>query len=238
MAQATIIDFLEVDVYQQDYKVLEQAEFSIQSGDFCYIIGKVGSGKTTLIKTINAEIQPSNGSVRVAGYDLHSIQEKDIPYLRRKLGIVFQDFRLLTDRSIYDNLEFVLQATGWRSKKDIKNRINEVLRLVNLTEHAQKMPHELSGGEQQKSVIARAILNEPEIILADEPTGNLDPDTSDEIMNLLMDLNKNGKTILMVTHNYSLMKKYPHKALRIKDKHITEENMLEEAIDFTDLHFF
>ncbi len=237
MAQSTIIDFLEVDVYQQDYKVLEQVEFSIQAGEFYYIIGKVGSGKTTLIKTINAEISLSSGRASVAGYKLDDLQERDVPYLRRKLGVVFQDFKLLTDRSIYDNLEFVLQATGWRSKKDIKNRINEVLALVDLKSHVNKFPHELSGGEQQKSVIARAILNEPEIILADEPTGNLDPDTSEEIMNLLFGLNKNGKTILMVTHNYSLMKKYPHKALRIKDKHITEENMLEEIIDFTDLQF-
>ncbi|MCK5537320.1 MAG: ATP-binding cassette domain-containing protein [Bacteroidales bacterium] len=237
MAQSTIIDFLEVDVYQQDYKVLEQVEFSIQAGEFYYIIGKVGSGKTTLIKTINAEISLSGGRASVAGYKLDDLQERDVPYLRRKLGVVFQDFKLLTDRSIYDNLEFVLQATGWRSKKDIKNRINEVLALVDLKSHVNKFPHELSGGEQQKSVIARAILNEPEIILADEPTGNLDPDTSEEIMNLLFGLNKNGKTILMVTHNYSLMKKYPHKALRIKDKHITEENMLEEIIDFTDLQF-
>jgi cell division transport system ATP-binding protein len=237
MNNSTIIDFLEAEIYQQNYKVLENADFSIESGQFYYIIGKVGSGKTTLIKTINAEIPLTRGTAHVAGYDLHKMDEKDIPYLRRKLGVVFQDFKLLTDRSIYDNLEFVLQATGWRSKKDIRNRIHEVLGLVNLKEHINKFPHELSGGEQQKSVIARAILNEPEIILADEPTGNLDPETSEEIMQLLFNLNKNGKTVLMVTHNYSIMKKYPHKALHIKDKIVYTENLQEETIDISDLNF-
>ncbi len=229
------INFIEASVYQQDYKILESVDFSILPGEFYYLIGKVGSGKTSLIKTINAEIPLDSGKAEVAGYSLHDLDERDIPYLRRKLGVVFQDFQLLTDRSIYDNLSFVLQATGWTSKKNIKTRIDEVLALVEMKEHIDKFPHELSGGEKQKCVLARAILNEPEIILADEPTGNLDPETADEIMSLLINLNKNGKTIIMVTHNYTLMKKYPAKALHIKNKHIFEENMLEEVIDFSEL---
>ena len=231
----SIINFVDVSINQKSYNVLDNVNFGVLAGDFYYLIGKVGSGKTTLIKTLNAEIPLVSGQAEIAGYKLHDLDERDIPYLRRKLGIVFQDFQLLTDRSIYDNLAFVLQATGWTSKKNIKNRIYEVLKLVGLKEHAQKMPHELSGGEQQKSVLARAILNEPEIILADEPTGNLDPDTANEIMQLLLNLNKNGKTIILVTHNYSLMKQYPAKALHIKNKMIYEENMQEEIIDFSDI---
>ncbi len=230
-----VINFIDVSLYRKSYKVLENVNFSILPGEFYYLIGKVGSGKTTLIKSMNAEIPIYEGQAEIAGYKLHDLNENDIPYLRRKIGVVFQDFQLLTDRTLYANLEFVLRATGWSSKKNIKERINETLKLVGLKDLSQKKPHELSGGEQQKGVLARAIVNEPEIILADEPTGNLDPNTADEIMNILFNLNRNGKTVIMVTHNYSLMKKFPAKALHIENGTVNEENMMNDLIDFSQI---
>jgi len=182
-----------------------------------YLIGKTGSGKSSLLKILYGEIKIKDGTGEVAGMDILNIKEKNIPFLRRKLGVVFQDFKLLPDRSIEKNLEFVLKATDWSDKKKISNRISKVLEKVKLSETLKKFPHELSGGEQQRIAIARAILNDPELILADEPTGNLDPATSAEIMEVLKDINNNGTTILIATHDYDIISKFPAKTLRIED---------------------
>src|SRR3972149_1855788 len=191
MGLDTIIEISEASIFQQDYLVLTDVNITVNKGEFVYLIGKVGSGKTSLIKTINAEIPLKKGEGKVVGFDLTKIKIKQVPYLRRKLGIVFQDFKLLIDRTVYDNLLFVLKSTGWKNKTEISKRIEDVLEKVGLGYKGYKMPHELSGGEQQRVVIARALLNDPEIILADEPTGNLDPETSDIIMNLLIEIQKN-----------------------------------------------
>lgn len=216
------IEFNNVSISIKDHLVLSDVNFSIEKGEFVYVIGKVGSGKTTLIKTMNAEIPLKEGTAMVAGYDLGSIKTKEIPYLRRKLGIVFQDFQLLIDRNVYENLNFVLKATGWKNKDEISTRIGEVLDKVDLSYKGYKMPHQLSGGEQQRIVIARALLNDPEIILADEPTGNLDPQASEDIMNILLDIRKNGRTVIMATHNYSLLEKFPARILKCEEGKIEE----------------
>ena len=187
-----------------------------------YLIGKVGSGKSTLIKSMYCEIPIENGDATVFGYDLHSIRRKDVPMLRRKIGIVFQDFQLLTDRSVYDNLLFVLRATGWRDKREIDERIETVLKKVGMSNKSYKMPHELSGGEQQRIVIARALLNDPLLILADEPTGNLDPETGDQIISLLSSISKSGTAILMATHNISLVEEFPGRILKCEAKKIID----------------
>jgi cell division transport system ATP-binding protein len=189
----------------------------MRNGEFMYLIGKTGSGKSSLLKILYGEIKIKDGTGEVAGMDILNIKEKNIPFLRRKLGVVFQDFKLLPDRSIEKNLEFVLKATDWSDKKKISNRISKVLEKVKLSETLKKFPHELSGGEQQRIAIARAILNDPELILADEPTGNLDPATSAEIMEVLKDINNNGTTILIATHDYDIISKFPAKTLRIED---------------------
>jgi len=188
-----IIEFTGCEIWQQDHLVLTDVNFRIDKGEFIYLVGRVGSGKTSLIKTINAQAPLRHGEAHVAGFNLSKLKEREIPLLRRKLGIVFQDFQLLTDRNVYDNLEFVLKATGWKDKKSIDIRILEVLEKVGLSLKSYKMPHQLSGGEQQRVVIGRALLNNPEIILADEPTGNLDPDTSEGILNLLKEISKAGR---------------------------------------------
>jgi cell division transport system ATP-binding protein len=185
----------------------------ISKGDFLYLIGKTGSGKSSLLKTIYAELPVQNGSALVAGFDLHQLRRRDIPFLRRKLGIVFQDFQLLMDRSVNENILFVMRATGWKDKKEMNKRLLEVLAKVNLGNKGNKMPHQLSGGEQQRVAIARALINDPEVILADEPTGNLDPESSEGIVSLLMDISKTGRAVIVATHNYTFFNKYPARTL-------------------------
>jgi len=213
----TIIRFENADIFIQDHLVLSDVDFKVDKGEFIFLIGKVGSGKTSLIKTINAEHPLLKGEGYVSEFSLHDLKLKDVPFLRRKLGIVFQDFQLLTDRTITENLLFVLKATGWKNKTETDKRIGEVLERVGLSTKGYKMPHQLSGGEQQRVVIARALLNDPEIILADEPTGNLDPETSDAIMGILTDISKNGRAVIMATHNYNLIEKYPSRTLKCED---------------------
>jgi cell division transport system ATP-binding protein len=236
MSLDSIITFTDASIFQEDYLVLSNVDLDIKKNEFVYLIGKVGSGKSSLIKTINAELPLKIGEATVADFRLHDLKRKQVPFLRRKLGIVFQDFQLLTDRSVFNNLKFVLGATGWKSKTDIQNRIEEVLQKVGLDFKGYKMPHQLSGGEQQRVVIARALLNDPEIILADEPTGNLDPETSESIMKILHEIQESGRAVLMVTHNYSLVKKYPARTMKCEGgkifevKDLAKENLSEEEI--------
>ena len=219
-----IIEFKNVDITNSDTLVIENLSFEIFQGDFVYLTGKVGSGKTSIIRTIIAENPVTDGEARVGEFNLKNIKRKQIPYLRRSVGVVFQDFQLLMDRSVESNLEFVLKATGWKEKQAISNRIKEVLELVNLSTKAHKMPHQLSGGEQQRVAIARALLNSPELILADEPIGNLDNDTAMGIMDLLYEINKKNRTaIIMVTHNQNLLKLYPGRVFLCADNICKEE---------------
>ena len=197
--------------------VLQNASLRLQDGEFVYVIGKVGSGKSSLLKSLYCEIPILEGQAHVMGYDLRHIKSKDIPFLRRKLGIVFQDFQLLTDRTVFKNLEFVLKATGWTKKEDIEARIDDVLEQVGMPNKGYKMPHELSGGEQQRVVIARSLLNEPKLILADEPTGNLDPETSIQIVQLLNDICKKGKAVIMTTHNYTIVGYFPARVVKCEN---------------------
>ena len=216
----SILNIEEVSIFQQDETIFENININIDKGDFIYLIGKTGSGKSSLIKTIYADLELQKGDISVGGFTLKNLKENKIPFLRRKLGIVFQDFNLLQDRSVFDNLKFVLQATEWKNKRKIKDRINEVLEIVNIKDLIHKFPHQLSGGQKQKVAISRALLNNPDLIIADEPTGNLDPKTSLEIMQLLLDLNKKGNTILMATHDFILIKEFPHKTLLCNNKTI------------------
>jgi len=209
-----IIELTGCSIWQQDHLVLSDVDLTVGSGEFVYLVGKVGSGKSSLIKTLNAQIPLRSGTALVAGYNLGKLKRKDIPYLRRKTGIVFQDFQLLTDRTVNDNLEFVLRSTGWKNKAEIQKRIGEVLEKVGLNLKGYKMPHQLSGGEQQRVVIGRALLNDPEIILADEPTGNLDPETSEGIIKLLMEISRTGRAVVVATHNYTLLKKFNARTLK------------------------
>ena len=209
-----IIRLNDAKIYQKDHLVLSKVSFELQSGDFIYLIGKTGTGKSSLLKTLYGDLLLQEGEGEVVGFDLTFLKEKEIPYLRRGIGIVFQDFQLLSDRTVKDNLSFVLRATGWDNKDKINNRVQEVLTQVGMGQKDYKMPHELSGGEQQRVSIARAILNEPELIIADEPTGNLDPETSREIMTLLKGIQKKGKAIFMATHDYSLINDFPSKMIR------------------------
>jgi cell division transport system ATP-binding protein len=214
-----------------DHVILEQVNLSVDRSEFVYVIGRVGSGKTSLIKTLNAELPLKDGTGLVSGFSLEHLKRKEIPMLRRKLGIVFQDFKLLMDRSVDSNLEFALKATGWKDKNEIRERIAEVLEKVDLGYKGYKMPHQLSGGEQQRVVIARALLNDPEIILADEPTGNLDPATSDDIMNILVEISKSGRAVMMATHNYNLIKRFPSRTLKCEDGKLVGANLSEADFD-------
>ena len=212
-----IIELSNCAIWQQDHPVLSDVNLSVRKGEFIYLVGRVGSGKSSLIKTLNAQIPLKEGIGLVAGYNLSKIKKREIPYLRRKIGIVFQDFQLLIDRSVHSNLEFVLKATGWKNKNEIDIRIGEVLEKVGLGLKGYKMPHQLSGGEQQRVVIGRALLNDPEIVLADEPTGNLDPETSEGILKLLTDISKTGRAVVVATHNYTLLKKFTARTIKCED---------------------
>lgn len=217
-----LIRYTDVEIHQQELCVLNDVNLELHKGEFVYLVGKVGSGKTSLLKTFYGELDIASGEAEVLGYDMLHIKRKHIPQLRRKLGIVFQDFQLLTDRTVYDNLEFVLRATGWKSKGEIKDKIEEVLNLVRMSNKGYKLPNELSGGEQQRIVIARAVLNSPEIILADEPTGNLDSETGHAIAELLHGISEAGALVVMTTHNLQLLREFPGKVYRCADHLMTD----------------
>jgi cell division transport system ATP-binding protein len=223
-----IIELKECNIFQEDNLVLSNVNLKIEKGEFVYLVGRVGSGKTSLIRTLNGQLPLANGEGWVAGFNLRKLKKKEIPALRRKMGIVFQDFQLLTDRSVKDNLEFALRATGWTSREAISERIKEVLDKVGLQTKGYKMPHQLSGGEQQRVGIARALLNDPDIILADEPTGNLDPETSEEIHQLMKGLSDNGRAVIMSTHKLALIKKYPARTIKFENGALTESGIDEE----------
>ncbi len=219
-----IINIEGVDIEQIDNQIFRNISLKIKPGEFLYLIGDTGSGKSSLLKALYAEIKVDAGNISVANVDLNKIKRKEIPKLRRKIGIVFQDFQLLNDRTVGDNLEFVLKATGWHDKTEISKRINEVLENVHLDKVKEKMPYELSGGEQQRAAIARALLNHPEIILADEPTGNLDPNKSEKIIELLKEINEKGTTILIATHDYLIIEKYPARTIKCAEQQVIEVN--------------
>ncbi|HLV92502.1 MAG TPA: ATP-binding cassette domain-containing protein [Aequorivita sp.] len=212
----------DASIFQGDNLVLSDVSISIEKGEFVYLIGKTGTGKSSFMKTLYGDLPLQEGKGNIVGYDLATLKEKDIPFLRRKLGVVFQDFKLLNDRTVQNNLDFVLTATGWKDKKAKEKRISEVLSKVDMKTKAFKYPYQLSGGEQQRVAIARALLNDPELILADEPTGNLDPQTSVEVMEVLREINAAGNTILMATHDYALLLKYPSKTLKCDQNQIFE----------------
>lgn len=217
MEEDILLKLENVEICREENRVLHDACLTLRNGEFVYVIGKVGSGKSSLLKSLYCEIPISQGEARIMDYNLTKMKRKDIPYLRRKLGIVFQDFQLLTDRSVSKNLEFVLKATGWKKKSEIKERIDNVLRQVGMQDKGYKMPHELSGGEQQRIVIARALLNTPKLILADEPTGNLDPETSGQIVQLLHDICQQGTAVIMTTHNYTIVHNYPARIVKCEN---------------------
>lgn len=240
-----LIQYKNADIYQETQLVLHDVTFSVDEGEFVYVTGKVGSGKSTLFKTLYGELKVAEGEAQVMEFNLRKLRQKHLPRLRRKLGVVFQDFQLLTDRTVFENLRFVLRATGWKRKREISDRIAEVLQLVGMETKGYKRPNELSGGEQQRISIARAILNNPRIILADEPTGNLDKETGRAITRLLQDLSRAGSTIIMITHDVDLLKEFPgrvfhceshtfneishHDAIKVEEKDIAEEKAREEA---------
>lgn len=212
----------DASVFQRENLILSDVTITVEKGEFVYLIGKTGTGKSSFMKTLYGDLPLQKGEGEIVGYDLTTLKEKEIPYLRRKLGVVFQDFKLLNDRTVHNNLLFVLTATGWKDKPAMERKINEVLDKVGMKTKAFKYPYQLSGGEQQRVAIARALLNDPELILADEPTGNLDPQTSVEVMEVLQEINKNGNTILMATHDYALLLKYPSKTLKCDENQIFE----------------
>ncbi len=218
----TILSLNSVNIYQEGNKILSDINLKVTPGEFLYIIGKTGSGKSSFMKTLYADLPLTHGEGTIVDYDLNGLIDDDIPFLRRKIGIVFQDFKLLPDRTVNNNMLFVLKATGWEDERAMQDKIDEVLDKVGMKNLTNKMPHQLSGGEQQRVAIARALLNDPELILADEPTGNLDPQTSVEVMEVLKKINQNGKTIIMATHDYALLMKYPSKTLKCEDGAIFE----------------
>lgn len=219
---SAIIDYKNVEVLRKELLVLKNVNFQLEEGQFVYLIGRVGSGKSSLMKTMYAEVPIEMGEARIFDYDLSAIRRKDVPMLRLQIGVVFQDFQLLSDRSVYDNLLFVLKATGWKNKTDIDERINEVLSEVGMEHKSYKMPHELSGGEQQRIAIARALLNRPKLILADEPTGNLDQETGHQIMSLLHRICAEGTAVIMATHNIQLTEDFPARVVKCEDKNVIE----------------
>jgi cell division transport system ATP-binding protein len=226
-----IIQLTNVNIFQAQHLVLANVNLQIDSGEFVYLIGKTGSGKSSLLKTIYADVDLKEGDATIAGFHLNQLRHSQVPYLRRKLGIVFQDFQLLTDRTVNENLFFVLRATEWKDKAKMEERVREVLEMVGLSTKGFKMPHELSGGEQQRLVIARALLNHPDLILADEPTGNLDPETSEGIMRLLFDISRRGRAVLMATHNYTLIEKFPARIIKCQDGKLVDSKDIEtEAV--------
>jgi cell division transport system ATP-binding protein len=218
----TVLSLKNATIYQEHRVILSQINLEVKHGEFIYIIGKTGTGKSSLMKTLYGDLPLTVGEGHIVEYDLVGLKEKDIPYLRRKIGMVFQDFKLLPDRTVNANMLFVLKATGWTNPTEMQEKIDEVLDKVGMKGFASKMPHQLSGGEQQRIAIARALLNDPELILADEPTGNLDPQTSAEVLEVLKNINKLGKTIIMATHDYALLIKYPSKTLKCEDGAIFE----------------
>jgi cell division transport system ATP-binding protein len=218
----TVLSLKNATIYQEDKVILSNINLEVNRGEFLYVIGKTGSGKSSLMKTLYADLPLTEGEGHIVDFDLDTLKEDDIPFLRRKIGIVFQDFKLLPDRSIKDNMLFVLKATGWIDANEMDRKIDEVLDKVGMKAYAGKMPHQISGGEQQRVAIARALLNDPELILADEPTGNLDPQTSTEVLEVLRKINENGKTIIMATHDYALLMKFPSKTLKCEDTKIFE----------------
>lgn len=222
MSEEVLIKYTGVQLNRDENVILREVNLEVNRGDFLYIIGKVGSGKSTLLKSMYAELPIEEGSARVFDYHLHDLKRKQIPYLRRKIGIVFQDFQLLIDRTVEKNLEFVLRATGWKDKKLIENRIGEVLTQVGMQNKTYKMPHELSGGEQQRVVIARALLNSPLLILADEPTGNLDPETGSQIVDLLQQIADSGTAVIMSTHNYSIVQTFPGRIMKCENAELVD----------------
>ncbi len=230
-----LIELIDADICQRGMRVLSDVTLEVEQREFVYIVGKVGTGKTSLIKTLNAELPLLNGIGKVAGFDLNKITHNEIAQLRRKIGVVFQDFRLLTDRSVFENLAFVLKATGWTEKEKIKQRIEQVLSCVGMQYKYPVMPHQLSGGEQQRVVIARAILNNPVLLLADEPTGNLDPETSSEILDLFIELNREGKTVVMASHDYAVIAKHPARTIACKNGKITDSADNDTHIEFEKL---
>jgi cell division transport system ATP-binding protein len=219
---ATVLSLKNVTIYQENRVILSQINLEVKEGEFLYIIGKTGTGKSSFMKTLYGDLPLTVGSGNIVGYDLASLKENDIPFLRRKLGIVFQDFQLLPDRSVNENMLFVLKATGWTNAAEMQAKIDDVLQRVGMIGFSNKMPHQLSGGEQQRVAIARALLNDPELILADEPTGNLDPQTSAEILGVLKKINDNGKTVIMSTHDYAVIMKFPAKTLKCEYNTIFE----------------
>ena len=223
-----IINLEGVNIHQMNHQVFSNITLKVNAGDFLYLIGETGSGKSSLLKTLYGELKVSAGNISLTDIDLNKIKAKEIPNLRRKLGIVFQDFQLLSDRTVFENLSFVLKATGWKDKTKISTRIDEVLESVHLSDVKDKMPYALSGGEQQRAAIARALLNHPEIILADEPTGNLDPEKSNKIIELLQEINAKGTTVLIATHDYSIIKKYKARTLQCANQKISEIVMTHE----------
>lgn len=224
MTLDTIVQIENVNIFQSKNLILSNVSLNIDKGEFVYLIGKTGSGKSSLLKMLYGDLELMQGDATIAGFHLNHLKEKQVPFLRRKLGIVFQDFQLLTDRSVNSNLLFVLKATGWKDKEKMQQRVQEVLEKVGLTTKGFKMPHELSGGEQQRVVIARALLNDPDLILADEPTGNLDPETSEGIMKLLFDISRSGRAVVMATHNYSMIEKFPARIIKCENGKLMEVN--------------
>ena len=218
----SILSLRNATIYQEGKTILSDVNLEVKQGEFIYVIGKTGSGKSSLLKTLYADLELKEGAGHIVDFDLATLKEDDIPFLRRKIGIVFQDFKLLPDRTVKDNMLFVLKATGWTDNSEMLQKIDEVLDKVGMKDFATKMPHQLSGGEQQRVAIARALLNDPELILADEPTGNLDPQTSAEVLEVLRKINENGKTVVMSTHDYALLVKFPYKTLKCEDAKIFE----------------
>ncbi|MGL1888180.1 MAG: ATP-binding cassette domain-containing protein [Reichenbachiella sp.] len=226
-----IVEVSQANIYQEDQMVLQDISFKIDKGEFVYLVGRTGSGKSSLLKTLYADLQLRQGAVEVAGYNIAKVKQKEIPFLRRKIGIIFQDFQLFADRTVNENLNFVMKATGWTNKTKIKGRLAEVLMRVGLGAAADKMPHQLSGGEQQRVVIARALLNEPLILIADEPTGNLDPEVSSGIFNLFKEINRSGTAILMATHNHGFINQHPARVLKCEEGKLLDS--VEENFEYS-----